>query len=422
MRSIITIVFVIFTSVSPAAQKGSLRAGAARIDITPAEDARLPMSGYAGRSEGHKGIHDHLYVRAIVVHDGTAQGAIVTCDLSTVSTRFWEKMSQRISREAGIPRENILLAATHTHGGPALGRMTDDNVGGNLGAYITELEAKMVDAVKQAQANLQPARVGFGTGRASVNMNRRARMPEGGWWLGFNPDGPSDKTVAVVRFETLAGEPIALFINYAVHGTVLGAKNFLITSDLPGATSRFVEQHYGDKVVASWTSGAAGDQNPIYRVGTDFNERAILGQLLGEEVIRVAGTIKTSSNADIRGTQTVVTCPGKKSPPGPRRRKDLNYEFLDADPVDIRLSVLMINHIAFAGVSGEVLTMIGTRLKKESPFRQTMMVTNCNGSSGYLPDDAAYDQISYEIVTTHVKRGCAEKVIVNGLLELMDGL
>jgi hypothetical protein len=59
-------------------------------------------------------------------------------------------------------------------------------------------------------------------------------------------------------------------------------------------------------------------------------------------------------------------------------------------------------------------------LKRESPFNRTVMVTHANGSSGYLPDDAAYDQVSYEIVTTRVKRGGAEHAIVNGFLEMMS--
>jgi hypothetical protein len=88
--------------------------------------------------------------------------------------------------------------------------------------------------------------------------------------------------------------------------------------------------------------------------------------------------------------------------------------------VAIRLSLLTIGHVALAGVSGEVLTKIGERLKNESPFSQTLVVTHCNGSSGYLPDDAAYEQISYEIAVSHVKKGCAEDAIVNGILELMD--
>lgn len=79
----------------------------------------------------------------------------------------------------------------------------------------------------------------------------------------------------------------------------------------------------------------------------------------------------------------------------------------------------MINDIAIAGVSAEVLTNIASRLKLESPLTKTFMVTHCNGSSGYIPDDAAYDQVSYEITTTRVKRGCAENAIVNGFLEMI---
>jgi hypothetical protein len=135
-------------------------------------------------------------------------------------------------------------------------------------------------------------------------------------------------------------------------------------------------------------------------------------------VIRVADGIRTSPRAHIRAMQKVVTCPGKRTTqsPGPNRE----YRIEDADPVPIRLSLLVINDIAIAGVSGEVLTNIGLRLKQESPFNRTVVVTHCNGSSGYLPDDAAYDRITYEIVSTRVKRGCAENAIVNGLVEMMD--
>ena len=191
-----------------------------------------------------------------------------------------------------------------------------------------------------------------------------------------------------------------------------------VSSDLAGATARYVEKRYGGRVISPWTSGTAGDQDPIYRVGTDFRNVAALGEILGEEGVRVADTIKTTPRARIHGRQRVVTCPGKRTvqAPGPGRE----YKIEDADPVSIRLSLLVINDIAITGVSGEVLTNIGLRLKRESPFNRTIMVTHCNGSSGYLPDDAAFDQVSYEITTTRVKRGCAENAIVNGLLEMMN--
>ena len=96
-------------------------------------------------------------------------------------------------------------------------------------------------------------------------MNRRAMMADGPWYLGLNPEGPSDKTVAVVKVETAERKPIALLINYAAHGTAMSQQNYLISGDFPGATSRYVERHFGGDVVALWTSGAAGDQAPQMR-------------------------------------------------------------------------------------------------------------------------------------------------------------
>ena len=103
--------------------------------------------------------------------------------------------------------------------------------------------------------------------------------------------------------------------------------------------------------------------------------------------------------------------------PGPTPRAE--YRFNDADPVSIRLSLLAINDLALAGVSGEVFTLIAQRLQKESPARHTIMVTHTTGSSGYLPDDAAFEPVSYEVTASRLKPGCAEGAIVNGFLELI---
>ena len=412
----------LFTARMPAAP-GTLRAGAASVSVTPAPDAALPLSGYANRTDPFKGIHDDLHVRAIVVDDGAQQAALIGCEVIGIAVSLVDTITERITRETRIPPDHVLLAAVHTHAAPAIGTYDEAAEGDTVrrrAEYVQKLEDAIVAAVRQAQAKLQPARMGFGTGKANVNANRRAPDGSGGWMLGNNPEGVSDKTVAVIKFETLSGQPIAVFSNYAVHGTVLGPGNMQISADLPGATSRVVESHYGGDVVSLWTSSAAGDQDPIYRVGTDFKNVAALGRVLGDEVIHVADGIKMSPRGHIRGKQMTVSCPGKRTVqnPGPSRE----YKIEDADPVPIRLSLLTIDDVAFAGVSGEVLTNIWLRLKRESPFTRTIMVTHCNGSSGYLPDDAAYDQVSYEIITTHVKRGCAEDAIVNGFTEMMASL
>ena len=323
-----------FASVSLAVPRGSLQVGAARVDITPAPDAALPMSGYASRTQGFQRIHDHIYVRAIVLSDGTSQAALVAWELIGVPNHVWEELSQRIAKELGIPADNLLLAAVHDHGAPSLAGMYGRSPApAATVAYTTKVENDAFEAVRQAKANLRSAQFGFGTGKAYVNINRREFFPKmGWWWLGYNPDGPSDKTVAVVKFSDMAGKPIALFINYPVHAVVMGADNLAVTGDLAGATSRYVEQYYQGKVatrndagwelevgaeetagsespIVVWTSGAAGDQNPVSMDGgEDFTMVEGLGRILGEESVRVANSIQVmSSQARIESSQRVIT-------------------------------------------------------------------------------------------------------------------
>src|SRR5947208_17185359 len=91
----------------------ALRAGAARVDITPAPDAALPMSGYANRTAGFKSIHDDLNVRAIVVDDGARQAALIGCEVIGISGALWEKIADRLTQETRIPRDNLMLASVH---------------------------------------------------------------------------------------------------------------------------------------------------------------------------------------------------------------------------------------------------------------------------------------------------------------------
>ena len=103
----------------PEAQSGNLSVGAARVDITPAADAGLPMSGYAGRKQGFQGIHDRIYVRAIEFSDGTRNAAVLAWELIGIPTSIWQELSQRIAKEVSIPAENLILAGEHVHSAPS---------------------------------------------------------------------------------------------------------------------------------------------------------------------------------------------------------------------------------------------------------------------------------------------------------------
>ena len=237
---------------------GSFRVGAAKVDITPAAN-ELPKT--------YLGVLDHVYSRAIVLDNGRTSAALITLDAGVVPTALWKTVSDRIEKELSIPSVNVLITATHSHSVPGVYPMfaapganaEPDNAG-----RITAYEDRVFESVKTAQDRLQPARISYGTGVSYLNI-QRDRIDPGThrWWEGANYSGLSDKTVAVIKFESLNGDPIAVYYNYAMHAVINGVLD-LVSGDVPGAASRYIENHFNDKVVALWSEGAAGDQNPIY--------------------------------------------------------------------------------------------------------------------------------------------------------------
>jgi len=426
-----------------AADAGALQVGAARVDVTPAANA-LPAP--------YTSIRDHLFVRAIVLDNHVTRAALVGVDLIVIDEPLWQEVSQKIAQELQCPVENIVMSATHSHSSPYPedGKKPADR---NYAVFRNNLREGISAAVREARAKLQPARVGFDTGASYFNVNRDAIHPQTRlWYQGPNLDGPSDKTVAVLKFETAGGEPIAVYVNYAMHAIDYYEMGIL-TADFPGVTSRFVERAYGDKVVTIWSSGAAGDENPLYlrqqhdardaKFGFDKNpnaaakvalDRAVgelndwvdsMGRAMAEEVVRVmdAGKIdptkQTSSEVRIWGGGKTVTCPGRtRTNTG---REGAAGTYVDGELVNLHVGVLTIGTTALASVNAEIYTSIAQRVKKASPLTDTIVVTLANGfaGSGYVPSDEAYGHNTFQVLDTHLKPGCAENGVVDAVLGLM---
>jgi neutral ceramidase len=428
-----------FVSQGQSNKQTTVKAGAAKVDVTPTA-GELPAN--------YEGIHDGIYSRAIVIDNGISSAALITVDIGMMSDQIWTNLTKRVEKELGIPAKNVMLTATHTHSVPWI--------------MAEGFEDKVFTSVRLAKEKLQPARLSYGTGVSYININRNIIDPKTGrWWEGPNYDGPSDKTVAVVKFETLDGDPIAVYYNYAMHAVTVGQLD-MVSGDAPGATSRYIEDSFDNKIVAVWSTGACGDQNPIYFQQTyDLREIRIkdyakrgedisnsmppggkglnksdptvmklmnqqkqmilsMGQFLGEEVLHVMRSVDRSvTNATIYGDQRIISCPGRKRTNSGRAGYAGTYE--DADSVKIRLGLLLIDDIAFAAVNGEVFNLIAQRLKKESPYARTMMLTVTNGvaNSGYIPNDAAFGYYTFEVLSSRLKPGFAENAIVNGLLDMM---
>ena len=82
----------------------------------------------------------------------------------------------------------------------------------------------------------------------------------------------------------------------------------------------------------------------------------------------------------------------------------------------------LLRNVALTTVDAEVYSAIARRLKEQSPVADTMMVTLANGmaNSGYIPNDAAFDALTFQVLSSRLKPGCAETVIVNGLFDLLS--
>jgi neutral ceramidase len=411
------------------------RAGAAKIDITPTQ---LPKNS--------EGILDHIYARAIVIDNGLASAALVSADSGMLGEQVWRAVSQRVEKELGIPAQNLIMNPTHTHS--ASGGSAD----------------QIFNVIKAAKDKLQPARIGYGTGVSYINIQRNIiDRRTNKWWEGANYDGPSDKTVAVIKFESLKGEPIAVYFNYACHAVVTGNTDML-SGDFPGEAERYIEDSFDDKIVALFSAGAQGDQNPIYFQQT-FDLRDIrikdyatrgqdisnamppggqglnkkdptvkklldqqkmmirsMGQFLGEEVKRVMREMepnRMATGGKISAAQKMISFPGRDRIG--QGRAGVEGQYKDGADVNLRLSLLMIDDIAIGGCDAEIYNMIAVRFKRESPVGRSIFVSMANGSgnSGYVPDDSAFGQQTFEVLSSRCKPGYAESAIVNGLLDLI---
>src|SRR6516162_10671712 len=141
-------------------ERGHLRAGAARVDITPPVNPQYPPSG--------KYEHERLYVRAIVLDNGLTRAALLNADLGNMPEDVWTGASKQIADALKCPVENIIMSATHTHSGVPAGPPPP---GPPQQQAAAPLVTAMLDAVRQAKAKLQPALAGFGTGSSYLNVN-----------------------------------------------------------------------------------------------------------------------------------------------------------------------------------------------------------------------------------------------------------
>jgi len=416
VTAIVTVLVIslalIASPVHAAESKGALRAGAARIDITP--DKPVRMSGYASRTELSEGVHDPLSARAVAFENNGKRLVLVSNDLIGFTGGTAEYFREIILREFKLEPSELFLAGIHTHGGPTPTIDKEKGHPNNL-EYTKDLEGKLTEVIRKALDNMAPVQIGAGVGYSPVGANRRELTFDSTGnseiRLGRNPYGPTDKQVLVMKVARPDGAVCAALFDYATHATCMGGKNLVITGDVLGLSEQFVEKILGPDVIAAAFAGASGNIDPWFRVLPAFNtepgwvpEPVLLGTFLGEEVVHVFRDIgKVSGEADIATAFATLELPGK-----PRDQLEIPKE---CPPTSLNISAARVGNIAFVGLGAEVLTEIGMSIKAASPYEFTFVITHCNGGAGYLPPGHLYIEGGYEVKSSAFGPQAAELAV-----------
>jgi neutral ceramidase len=259
-----------------------LRAGAAEVDLTPSPG--LPTHGYS--SAGVSCVEGHwLRLKGRIVALEDADGtrlALVQADLGASSALLHRRLAANLA-DLGIGPASLLLATTHTHGGPGgfFGhRFYNEWVASRAGfdPKLTDLlTRRLAEGVRRAFATLRPARLGVAQATVAPQASHNRSRPawEANFLPGFEPDEDVDRRLTLLRVDVADEEghhrPLAAWTVYAVHGTTMGPGYPFFHGDVHGAAARLVAHRVAQRqptagpFVAAMTNGAEGDVGPGQR-------------------------------------------------------------------------------------------------------------------------------------------------------------
>lgn len=398
MRLRLLVLLPLVAAASAAEPSPTLRAGAARADITP-ETAVL--NWVSGKPYGS--VLDPLFVQALVLEQEGVRAAILRYDLTGISESLREEVRKAVGAALAMPGENIMLNASHSHSAPwspiyaesfrgrerdnwwAIRFMPAQNEHPPFKRWMDRLIAASVEAAKAARESARPVTVNVG--RVAVGeylYNRRPRAPAWGLAGGkappalpaSHPDwnaeilqggasfGPMDRTLAIVSFRGADNKNVANLYHVALHAVSVYPSNPAISADWPGAASRAISALLGGETL--FLQGCAGDITPWKR------GEAANATLAGGFAYKAQAAMRQSvalTTTPLQSGRAVVDLP---LTPAGRERTGL-------DVLETEVQVITCGPLAFVALPGEPLTDVGSAIRDKSPFPQTLVLGYANG-------------------------------------------
>ena len=445
------------------------KAGAAMSVITPP----VGYSINGNMTDGAvKHVHDDTHAKAIVMDDGNSKLAIVVSDLCMVYRETLDKAKKKAHEHTGIPIENMMMSATHTHsGGTACSVFQSDPEP----SYLEFLSERIADALIRANNNLVPAQIGWGKGHEATQVhNRRWYMKDGVKNVNpfggndkvrmnpgiQNPDlkepaGPIDPEISIVSLKAKTGEPIAVLANYSLH-YVGGTGPGEVSADYFGMFGKRIKQLVGEgdphrPFVGIMSNGTSGDINNVdWRSGSwkpagAYAQMQRVADIVAGETYKVVSSLQYKDWVSLASAQKEITLAVRKPTSDELKRaedilsKQKEKVLRERDAIYARETVLMnkfsdkvsliiqafkIGDLAISAIPCEVFVEIGLEVKNKSPFDSNFTISLANGYNGYLPTPKHHSLGGYETWrarSSYLEVNASEKITAT-LFPLLNSL
>lgn len=420
-----------------------------------------------------KGFLDDLEIRTLALSLDGKKILLISVAVCGINKELILKYSENIEKSTGINKENIFIAATHTHTGGVISHSAafkvDDTVVDRYAEFVGE---RMADSAKMALEDLRIAKMGYIVGYAPdrVAYIRRYKMKDGSTMTCppiddpniDHPIGTLDQRVNVLRFDREEESSVVL-VNYGLHADTINGE--LLSSDWPGQMYKTLEKAL-DGTECIFFNGAEGDvgSTNVHPSDGDMNDTEIsfdnemkspgmarfVGRALAGTVLQVYDKVKyvdvDKINILHKDVIVLANIPKSEDLPLAHKYKELHdagrddeipYTAMELTTVvaeairmcemenapkefTLGLTGVQIGEVALVGIPGEPFTDIGVGIKETEGWGLILPCSLTNGDAGYFPMKTAYDEGGYEARTSVYKSGTAEKIIEGGKELLKD--
>lgn len=416
--------------------------------------------------------YDPCNLRAIAIESGEKKVMLMCYELSDIPEV--PNLEEKIAEAVGYSPDDIIITVTHNHTSPsdrgAARALSPEECAPFREKFMkVELEASIM-AATQAKASLRPAKYGYGEINSFMNNNEITRNSEIGYLRDENGNAYSDKTLAIVKFCDENDKLICVLLNHCTHATMgmeLDANGKYATSgNFTGIACRFVEDYYGDGVIAAWTSGAAGNQHPIFQGmylkkpytdgyvasvplpnGAEHIMMEHMGRQHGIDAINGIDLINEyKDEIELSHVKDSIMIPTQKNISEHRWGRPVDYgngvrsnqdtpapefsapEIVDdpEHPSELKMELLSLGDVAIVGLGCELFCQIGRDIKNALPAKHTIVVTHTPGyvgdnpyAVGYIVDKSSLGSHNGKLFR-NLKPGYYDDMIVEEALKLYN--